>query len=122
MDLDGPVLHFRLPVFDAQTGYRAWDIQGREGLRVGEAEVEVKDLVIRIYHPGGIEVETTITSPQARLHLGQGEARGDSPLRVDGANFILQGEDWQWDHDRQRIRVARLARVTFTEPLGSLLE
>lgn len=118
---NAPVEDFRLPRF-TEAGNLAWEMLGDRGRFGEEGKVEVEGLTLRIYRDGFPPVvETTITSPLARIATEEERASGPTQLSVEGPSYSLEGEEWEWDGANNRIHVGRNARVVFQQPLDALL-
>ena len=124
LDLDGPVLDFRLPVFDPATGRKISDLHGAKAFMVkpGGEVSEFQDFTLTIYRREGPGHQIEIQSPKAMLFTKQSLAVGNSPLLVVGEGFRVTGEDWQWSGAESRVVIRQHARVVFTAALPSLLQ
>ena len=117
---DTPLQQFRLPIFDEETGYRVWEIDGAQAHYQSASEIEVTTMRLRIFEEG-VRVVTEITSPHAHLFPSAKRAFGKSAIRVEAPQYILTGEDWTWDGEESVVTVNRSARVEFHESLDAFL-
>ena len=121
VDFSAPVQDFKLFKF-ADSGFKEWDVQGARGQK-GEGEtIAVDQLQLRIFSGDEtLTVRNHITAPQAFILFDESEAWGQQGILVEGEGFVLSGQDWHWYGQQQRIIVNNKARVTFTQPIGSIL-
>ncbi|MGE9294293.1 MAG: hypothetical protein ACQKBW_11820 [Puniceicoccales bacterium] len=122
---DAPIMKFRLPGFDEETGYRSWLLAGDEARVKSPEEIEVTAMVLKTFSGDDpINAQTTIQSPMAIIYPKEGIAWGTGLItihdRYDAYSII--GEDWAWHNKEHRITINRDARVTFRESLGSIIE
>ena len=118
---DGPVINFSLPMF-AESGFKKWELRGREGHYISSNRIDVIDFVLLIY--SGDErrlVETTIESSGAELTIDPSRAFGESAIVITGSRFRMEGQQWSWDGAERVIKIDRAARVVFSEEIGSIL-
>ncbi len=121
---DAPVRNFKLPMF-GEDGYKAWDLQGEEGIYISAEELEVEKMTLRIFATGDpIVPQTVIESPNATLYPQRSEATGKQAIYITerGGTFSIFGRDWLWNGRTDTITIRRDARVTFRESLGSIIE
>ena len=118
---DGPVINFSLPMF-SDSGFKKWELRGREGRYISSGRMDVVDLVLRIY--SGDErrlLEITIESPAAVMLVDQSKAFGDSSIHITGRRFRMEGQQWSWNGEERVIEIGRAARVVFSEEIGAIL-
>lgn len=121
---DAPVSNFKLPMF-GEDGYKAWDLQGEEGLYISPQELEVEKMTLRVFAEGDpITPQTVIESPSATIYPDKSEASGQQAIYITerGGAFAIFGRDWTWNGETDTITIRRDARVTFRESLGSIIE
>ena len=119
---DAPILDFRLPMF-GESGYKIWDLKGRELHYKSDDQLEVIGMKLTIYRgDAALTRDSEFISPQAMIYLSKRIARGDSALTVRGPNFIIKGRHWLWDGDERRIYIGQGVRVTFFDDISSLLK
>ena len=121
---DAPVRNFKLPMF-GEDGYKAWDLQGEEGLYISEQELEVQKMTLRVFAEGDpVTPQTLIQSPSATIFPSKSEATGKQAIYITerGGSFAIFGRDWTWNGETDTITIRRDARVTFRESLGSIIE
>lgn len=118
---EAPVTNFRLPMFDDE-GNRVWHLQGREGRYLGENEVAVFDMRLRVFSREEPDrVATEIKSPRAAMHIGKNTGSGDESISVRGDHYLVTGEQWLWDGDADRVVIERNVKVVFFEGLSQVL-
>ena len=118
---DGPVINFSLPMF-AESGFKKWELRGREGRYISSNRIDVVDLVLLIYSGDESQLlETTIESPAAVMLIDQSKAFGDCSIHLTGRRFWIEGQQWSWNGDESVIVIGRGARVVFSEEIGAIL-
>lgn len=124
MEPDAPVKNFTLPFF-GEDGYRTWDLQGSEGRYLSPRELEVDQMILRIFAEGEpVEPQTVIQSPAATIYPAEKLAAGRGVIFISerGGAFSIFGTDWRWDGNADRITIVQGARVTFRESIGSIIQ
>jgi hypothetical protein len=67
-------------------------------------------------------VETSLEAPIAILEPEPELVSGPDAVKVVRPDIELEGYDWSYDHQEQRIQIRRQARVVFKTPLQGLLK
>lgn len=114
---DASIIDFKLPMF-GESGYRVWDLRGKEGLFLSEGEVEVQGMLLRTF--SGDEknkLEATIESIKAIIKIQENQAYGDELIVLKGPGYSLVGNGWSWDGKAKKVIVNENVRVTFDEVL-----
>lgn len=117
-----PVVDFRLPMFDATTGHKTWEVRGSEGRYIDENHIEISALNLKVF--AGDEaatLETEITSPTATVQPRDRLVFGPGQLRIVGTGYELFGDDWTYEGKRKTIVIRRGVVVTFADDIGRLL-
>jgi hypothetical protein len=117
-----PVEDFSLHGFDENTGWLLWRLSGREAHYLSAEHIRVRGMILTNYH--GEESQSnpvTIASPLADLFPQSGRAEGDSPLRVLGPGYSIEGEQWAWDAQNRKLEIRRRPVVTFEQSMTNLL-
>lgn len=118
---NAPVLNFKLPMF-GDNGYKSWDLQGREGRYISPQQIDVIDMILRVFSGDEkVLVDVTIESPQATILIDQKQAQGDSLIKIIGPNYLVRGKDWIWQGAAETITVKQEVRVTFDSTLSDIL-
>ncbi len=118
---DAPVIDFKLPFF-AESGYKEWELSGREGRYLGNERLFVLLISIRIFSgKADRSLQSIIISPDATIDMQAKKATGSSALRMRGSNYRISGSDWIWLGKENRIIVRKDARVEFNESLKAIL-
>lgn len=123
---DAPVQNFILPAF-GEDGYRIWELRGRQGIYISDAEIQVSGMTLYTFQPHDpVNPATVIESPSATLLPDQNEARGDDYLYITGEaqSYSVIGRGWHWRFidGETRITVSSDTRVTLRQDFGSILE
>lgn len=123
MEVDAPVIDFKLPLFDRAKGFKEWEIAGHEGRYIDRENIVVLLATIKRFGEDKKEAPFyVISSPEARINLRTRTAEGDSTLRLQGHNYRVRGSDWTFNGRDNRLVVNRDARVEFAQSLGKLIE
>ena len=110
---DAPIQHFKLPMF-GENGYKKWELRGLKGHYHNEQEALVEGLELVVFSGDDkMEVENTIRSPKALIHLQESRAEGESSLFVVGPGYEIQGRNWVWEGLERKIIVRESVRVSF---------
>ncbi len=119
---DAPIEDFRLPMFDDDQGYRAWDLRGDQALYLSADRIDVIGMRLRVFAGGPEErIRMTIVSPEAHVLADRNEARGEDGILVTGDNYRAEGTTWTWERDNDRVRISGDVRVTFREEFEGFL-
>lgn len=110
---DAPIQHFRLPMF-GDNGFKSWELRGLKGSYLSESEALVEGLELVVFSGDeAVLEETSIRSPKATIYLKDARAESDSSLFVIGPGYEIQGRDWTWEGNEQKITVRKAVRVSF---------
>jgi len=120
---DSPIERFRVYGFDDESGWRAWQLEGRRAEFPGAGVVQVRDMRLRVFAPKQEQsVELTIESPMARIPPSQGAVSGPDEIIVTAKGFLLGGEDWTWHTKERRLTIRSKAHAVIDGTLGPILE
>ncbi|MFA5257387.1 MAG: hypothetical protein WC360_04495 [Opitutales bacterium] len=120
---DSPVERFRIYGFDQQSGWRAWQMEGRLAEFPGGGLVTVRDMRLRVFAPDAEQsVELVIDSPVASVPPSQGAVSGPDEIFVTAKGFLLGGEDWTWHTQERRLTIRAKAHAVIDGVLGPILE
>lgn len=115
MEPNAPVLDFKLPVFN-ESGYKAWDLQGHEGLFHTDQTIDVKEMTIQVFSGDeALSLETLIKSPAARINTKTSFAFGEESINITGPNYNISGNSWTWNGDTQQIEIQNNVIVVFNQ-------
>ncbi len=119
---DAPVLNFHLPMF-APEGHKIWDLRGAEGRQIGARRVEITEMRLLVYAQSAPRrAENIITADQAVFSIESNKAEGPGRVQVEGANFILEGKQWEWNGGQRQLKILKGGRLAIEGGLGSILE
>ncbi|RXK55428.1 hypothetical protein ESB00_05880 [Oleiharenicola lentus] len=119
---DKPIVNFRLPHFTPE-GYRSWLVRGTEARYVNEDLVEIKELnLTRFNRQADEKVETMILSPAAQLRLTDRQVSGPESIRIINDRFEASGSQWSYDHEANKISIAKNVRVILHTQLNDILK
>ena len=108
---DAPIEDFRLPMFDDDQGYRAWDLRGDQALYLSADRIDVIGMRLRVFAGGPEErIRMTIVSPEAHVLADRNEARGED----DGVrqNPAIEQKDQRIERRGQSKQQQQHAGVT----------
>ena len=119
---NAPIENFRLPMFN-QEGFKAWEIQGDQGLLVGETNIELVKIRLQVFSGTAAKViETEITSPRATMVINENRVYGTNSIRIENKNYLITGQNWQWNGDQKTVVIQENVIVTFFQDIGDLLQ
>ncbi len=119
---DKPIVNFRLPHFTPE-GYRSLLVRGTEARYVNEDLVEIKELnLTRFNRLADEKVETMILSPAAHLRLNDRQVSGPESIRIINDRFEASGSQWSYDHEANKISIAKNVRVILHTQLNDILK
>ena len=118
---NAPIPDFHLPVFDAATGTKTYDLRGASAIYHSPQLVELNDFVLRGF-TAGETLRFEVQSPKAMLHVPERVAEGDQSIHAHDASYDLTGRDWRWEERENHIVVRQDVRVTINASLGSFLK
>ena len=122
METDAPIADFKLPFF-AESGYKKWDLSGKEGKYLGNETLKVLSMKIRVYSGDEKQqLESTIISSDALIDIKAKNASGSGIFRLQGFNYRITGTTWTWLGRESRMVVHKDARVEFNESIGAILK
>lgn len=119
---DKPIVNFRLPDFTPE-GYRSWLVRGSEARYASDGLVDIKELNLTIFTGRADDkVETLILSPAAQVRLADRIVSGPETIRVINDRFEATGTEWSYDHQQNRVSIARNVRVILHTQLNDILK
>jgi len=119
--VNAPTTNFKLPLFNDQ-GYRHWYMKGEEALYVNESEVRINGLELEQY--SGDEDDAQIgllKSPQAIFYLDKQTATGPGAIEVETETFHIEGRDWIWQAEDNRIIINQDVKVVIFDSIGNII-
>lgn len=117
-----PVEDFSLHGFDQENGWLLWRLTGRKAEYKSTEHILVHGMVLTSYH--GDESQRnplTIASPLAEMFPREGRASGNSPIRVLGSGYSIEGADWSWNAPSRTLEIRAQVVVLFDDSLNNLL-
>lgn len=119
-----PVIDFRLPWYNEQTGIKAAELRGKEGRWFqDDRRVEITMLNLKVFDPKDSKVvEAVITSPLAIVQPDDKTVSGPGQLRVEGQSYELFGDDWTYYHETRTVVIRKDVVATFRFDVGNILE
>ena len=119
---NAPIENFRLPMFN-QDGFNAWEIQGAQGLLVDDTNIELVKIRLQVFSDTAAKViETEITSPSATMVINENQVYGTNTIRIKNKNYLITGQNWQWNGDQRTVVIREDVLVTFFQNIGDLLQ
>ena len=120
--LDGPIKDFETAGF-SENGYKSWQLQGKQGVYVNAAQINVSDMILTLFS-GDSKVEQTavIISSKASLRHQSGNALGPLDIQMTGSNYVINGKDWLWYGKERILKIKGGASVVFKGHIGGLLK
>lgn len=119
---DAPIHNFKLPMF-ADSGYKSWDLQGRQGIYVNAGQIDILGMKLRVFSgDSDLRLETYIESPMATVLVRRKQSAGKSEVLIKGPNYTITGRNWTWDGNTRTVKVMEAVRVTFTGEIDYLLK
>lgn len=117
----GEVLDFRLPRF-SDNGYPQWILRGGKGIHDNSQQIRVEEMSLNVYSGDERDaLEMTIDSPEATLLVEENRAVSNSTIKINGSNFKVSGESWNWDGDQKEIEVKSNVTVEFSQEVAGML-
>ncbi len=115
---NAPVKNFKLPRF-GDHGYTQWVLQGSRGIYDSAEQVRVEEMALRVYSGDErMALELSLDSPQATIRLEENRAFSDQSIRIEGANFTISGNGWEWIGETKEIVVRADTRVEFAQTIS----
>lgn len=119
---DAPVHNFKLPMF-AESGYKSWDLQGRQGIYISAEQIDILDMKLRVFSGDkNLRIETSIESPTASVYLRRKQSTGNDVVIIKGPKYKILGRKWFWDGNTRTVKINEAVRVTFTGDIDFLLK
>ncbi len=119
---NAPIENFRLPMFN-QEGFKVWEIQGNQGLLVDETNIELVKIRLQVFSDSAAKIiETEITSPSATMVINENRVYGTNSIRIENKNYLITGQNWQWNGDQKTVVIEENVLVTFFQNIGDLLQ
>lgn len=117
---DAPIQDFRFPMFNDE-GFRVWEVRGVQGIFIDMENSEIVGLELSVFSGDERDLLShRILSPRAHINFVERRASGPGSLFVNGPGFQVEGENWTYQGENQRIVIGNRARMTFAESLNIL--
>ena len=86
-------------------------------------QVDMTDMILSVFSGDATErIETILLAPTARFFPDQNLARGEKSVRLIRDEMEITGEDWTYDHARQKVTIDKNVRVVFHAELSDILQ
>jgi hypothetical protein len=104
-------------------GPRYMTLRGDEAHPVDRNQIDVKGLVIFAYTgDASMHITTILTSPEASFFKAEKRAQGPSHVRMIRDDGEIQGDDWTYEREGEKISIHHNVTVTFNEQLTGLIK
>ena len=104
-------------------GPRSMTLRGEEAHPVTRNQIDVKGLLIFVYSgDAAMHVTSILSSPEATFFNEEQRAQGPSHVRLIRDDGDIQGDDWTYEREGEKVSIRRNVRVEFKEQLTGLLK
>ncbi|MGB0371368.1 MAG: hypothetical protein ACPGN3_08455 [Opitutales bacterium] len=122
IESSAPIRDFRLPKF-GENGRLEWDLSGDTGTYVSKEQVDVTGVLLRVFSDDDAPKEIfQMRSKRASVFLEEERALGSGSVYGVSDEFVISGEQWQWDAQSDRLVIEEDVRVMFNLSLSNLLK
>ncbi|MBO6102710.1 MAG: hypothetical protein J6P03_05590, partial [Opitutales bacterium] len=110
----GDINDLELPSFDEKTGFKEWEVFGKNVKYVSDDQILIKEARLDIFSLNDSHKKNaTFSSPRATLSRITKSAKSDAPLFVSGESFKLKGLDWKWSGVKRFVSLSKDVDVEF---------
>jgi hypothetical protein len=110
-------------VKDTLEGYHSMRLCGSEARMLTLHLIQLNDMNLTVFSgDASNRVESVLLSPIARVSLDHDTAYGPGAIRLIRDDLELTGEQWNFDHAKKNISIARNVRVVFHSELKDMLK
>ena len=88
-----------------------------------ETNIELVKIRLQVFSDTAAKViETEITSPSATMVINENRVYGTNTIRIENKNYLITGQNWQWNGDQKTVVIQEDVLVTFFQNIGDLLQ
>jgi len=120
LDQVGAIRNFSIPRFNEEGG-RLWLLQGKELRRQSKEVAFITEMDLQTYDSERGVPETRLRSPFARFHMKNNLAGSDKAILINGPDYEISGQGWQWNGSLRRVLIASKVQVFFEAVLTDFL-
>jgi len=104
-------------------GPRSMTLRGDEAHPVNRDQIDVKGLSIFVYSGDAtMHVTTILISPEASFFKDEQRAQGPSHVRMIRDDGDIEGDDWTYEREGEKISIRHNVTVRFKEQLTGLIK
>lgn len=114
-----PIENLRLPLEHYPSGIVRREILAGVARVPPKGAIRAEKVRMVSYDEAG-RIDMEVVADACIYDRDKGQARGDTPVRVSGQGFVIQGQGFEWSADTQVVKILSRARVEFSRNIKEL--
>jgi hypothetical protein len=113
-----PIRNLRLPLGHYEDGSVRLQLKAESARIPPQGDVQAQGARVEIYDRTG-KIETLMLADELLYNRTTGNARSDSPVRMERGNMVITGRGLTWNSTNQIVNVLKDAKVVYTSKPGA---